>query len=124
MLDRMIHRREAGKPHFMREKSAKFAFAALGIATNNLARHRAGKNKPGQMAYRFDDDFQEVLARLTAASADYRMLSIHYGIEGSVRADACQIKDWRQLISSSMRWRNGLIGRALVSLIGDVLRLE
>jgi poly-gamma-glutamate capsule biosynthesis protein CapA/YwtB (metallophosphatase superfamily) len=91
-----LNRTQAGKPHLIRIKSATVAFAALGIATNNLARHRAGKNKPGQMAYRFDDDFREVLVRLTATPADYRMLSIHYGVEGRVRADGRQIKDWRQ----------------------------
>lgn len=87
---------EAGRAHRLRVKGADFAFSALGIATNNLTRHRAGRNKPGQMAYRFDDDFRDVLARLTAAQADYRMLSIHYGIEGQVRADRRQIKDWRE----------------------------
>lgn len=87
----------AGKPHVVKVKGSDVAFAALGIATNNLARHRAGKNKPGQMAYRFDDDFREVLGRLTAAPADYRMLSIHYGVEGRVRADGRQIKDWRKI---------------------------
>jgi len=87
---------EAGKPHVMRVKGADIAFSALGIVTNNLGRHRAGKNKPGQMAYRFDDDFRETLARLTAAPADFRMLSIHYGVEGQVRTDARQIRDYRK----------------------------
>lgn len=91
-----LNRTEAGRPHLIRAKGADFAFSALGIATNNLPRHRAGRNKPGQMAYRFDDDFHEVLQRLTAQQADYRMLSIHYGIEGQVRADRRQVKDWRE----------------------------
>lgn len=91
-----MNRGEAGQPHPIAVKGATIAFAALGIATNNLKRHRAGHNKPGQMAYRFDDDFRSVLARLRAAPADYRMLSIHYGIEGRVRTDARQITDWRE----------------------------
>ena len=88
---------EAGKPHVMNVRGADVAFSALGIVTNNLGRHRAGKNKPGQMAYRFDDDFRDVLARLTATLADYRMLSVHYGVEGQVRTDRRQVKDWRKI---------------------------
>lgn len=91
-----MNRDEAGQPHPITVKGATIAFAALGIATNNLERHRAGPDKPGQMAYRFDADFRAVLARLTAAPADYRMLSIHYGIERRVRTDARQIRDWRE----------------------------
>ncbi|MEL7543339.1 MAG: CapA family protein [Pseudomonadota bacterium] len=79
-----------------RIKGVDFAFGALGIATNNLARHRAGDNKPGQLAYRFDADFRTALTRLRGTAADYRMLSIHYGVEGQVRTDARQIKDWRR----------------------------
>ncbi|MGI9408388.1 MAG: CapA family protein [Hyphomicrobiaceae bacterium] len=86
----------AGKPHLIRVKWSGIAYAAMGIVTNNLERHRAGKNKPGQMAYRFDADFRETLGRLAATPADFRMLSIHYGVEGKVRADARQIRDWRQ----------------------------
>lgn len=91
-----LNREEAGKPHLVRAKGATFALSGLGIVTNNLGRHRAGKNKPGQMAYRFDEDFREVVARLKRAYADYHMLSVHYGVEGQVRADRRQIKDWRQ----------------------------
>lgn len=79
-----------------RFKGVDIAFGALGIATNNLARHRAGENKPGQLAYRFDADFRTALTQLRSTAADYRMLSIHYGIEGQVRTDARQIKDWRR----------------------------
>jgi poly-gamma-glutamate synthesis protein (capsule biosynthesis protein) len=51
----------------------------------------------GQIAYRFDDDFAEVRKRLVAAPAQYRILSIHYGQEGQVRADAKQLADYRGL---------------------------
>jgi len=39
---------------------------SIGIVTNNLARHRAGPNKPGQIAYRFDADFDLSTKRLAA----------------------------------------------------------
>ncbi len=91
------NRDAAGRPYVLDVKGARIGFAAIGIVTNNLARHRAGPDKPGQIAYRFDEDFDESTRRLAETTSDYRLLSIHYGIEGRVRADARQIKDWRRL---------------------------
>ena len=91
-----MNRDEAATPRRVNVKGTDIAFAAVGIVTNNLARHRAGPNKPGQIAYRFDDDYAEVRQRLTAAPAGYRILSIHYGTEGQVRTDARQISEWRR----------------------------
>jgi poly-gamma-glutamate capsule biosynthesis protein CapA/YwtB (metallophosphatase superfamily) len=88
---------QASRPQRVSVKGSDIAFAATGIVTNNLERHRAGPNKPGQSAYRFDDDYAEVRARLVAAPAQYRILSIHYGEEGRVRADAKQFADFRGL---------------------------
>ncbi len=90
-----MNREEASRPQQISVKGSRIAYSAIGIVTNNLARHRAGNNRPGQIAYRFDDDFKLVVDRLTKAEGDYRMLSIHYGIEGRVRADARQFKEWR-----------------------------
>jgi poly-gamma-glutamate synthesis protein (capsule biosynthesis protein) len=89
-------REEASRPRRVNVKGSEVAFAAIGIVTNNLARHRAGPDQPGQIAYRFDDDFAEIRKRLTAAPAQYRILSIHYGTEGQVRTDARQIAEWRR----------------------------
>jgi poly-gamma-glutamate synthesis protein (capsule biosynthesis protein) len=74
---------------------ATVAFSAIGIVTNNLERHRAGANRIGQVAYRFDDDFVEVTRRLIAEPADYRILSIHYGYEYKLEMDDMQRRDWR-----------------------------
>ncbi len=90
------NRAAASAPQIVTAKGARVAFSAIGIVTNNLARHRAGPNTPGQIAYRFPEDFQESTGRLAAARADYRILSIHYGYEGRVRTDAMQIADWRR----------------------------
>ena len=90
-----MNREQASRPQIVRLKSSTFAFNAMGIVTNNLERHRAGADKPGQIAYRFDDDFHEVLRRLSGQQADYRILSIHYGYEDQVRADALELKQWR-----------------------------
>lgn len=90
-----LTREEASRPERINVKGADIAFAAIGIVTNNLERHRAGPDRPGQIAYRFDEDFAEIRKRLLAMPADYRILSIHYGEEGKVRADARQIAEWR-----------------------------
>jgi poly-gamma-glutamate synthesis protein (capsule biosynthesis protein) len=90
-----MNRDAAAAPRRVNVKGTDIAFAAIGIVTNNLARHRAGPSTPGQIAYRFDDDFADVRKRLTAAPAGYRILSIHYGIEGQVRTDARQISEWQ-----------------------------
>ncbi len=79
----------------------RLAISSIGIATNNLGRHMAGANKPGQAAYRIDSHFKQVTDTLAATPADYRMLSIHYGIEGRVRTDARQIKEWRQIAADT-----------------------
>ncbi len=91
-----LNRDEASRPKVVPAKDAKVAFAAIGIVTNNLERHRAGENKPGQIAYRFNDDFRLVVDRLKNEKADFKMLSIHYGVEGKVRADADQLSNWRR----------------------------
>lgn len=91
-----MNREEASRPHVIDVKGAKIGFAAIGIVTNDLALHRAGENQPGQIAYRFDDDYELIRKRLKEASADFRILSIHYGTEGQVRTDARQIKEWRE----------------------------
>lgn len=90
-----MNRNEASSPQLIDVKGAKIAFSAIGIVTNNLERHRAGDDKPGQIAYRFDDDYALVRQRLKAAKADVRILSIHYGTEGQVRTDNRQIAEWR-----------------------------
>jgi poly-gamma-glutamate synthesis protein (capsule biosynthesis protein) len=91
-----MNREEAGRPRLVNIRGSDIAFAAIGIVTNNLERHRAGPDKAGQIAYRFEEDFAEVRRRLTAAPASFRILSIHYGEEGRVRADAKQISEWRE----------------------------
>jgi poly-gamma-glutamate capsule biosynthesis protein CapA/YwtB (metallophosphatase superfamily) len=90
-----MNREEASRPFVVRVKGNDIAFAAIGIVTNNLERHRAAPDRPGQIAYRFDDDWAEVRRRLLQTKASLRILSIHYGYEGRVRTDDTQIAQWR-----------------------------
>lgn len=92
---------EATKPGCLEAGGMRLGFAATGIITGQRAEHRAGPRKagqakPGQAAYRSPKDFQIVVNRLREQPADYRILSIHYGLEGRVVPDARQIKDWRE----------------------------
>lgn len=91
-----LNREEASRPKLVAADGAKVAFSAIGIVTNNLERHRAGESTPGQIAYRFAEDYRLVVDRLKEPPADYRMLSIHFGVEGLVRADADQLTNWRR----------------------------
>jgi poly-gamma-glutamate synthesis protein (capsule biosynthesis protein) len=93
-----LNRDQAGRPVELATGAGKVAFSALGIVTNNINVHRATDDKPGTVAYRFDDDWRFVTDRLAAAPADYRILSVHYGEEKDVRADARQMNDWRAAV--------------------------
>ena len=76
-------------------------FSAIGIAANSNPRHCAIGHRPGQVAYRTKEDFDEVVARLKESRGDYRILSIHYGQEMSVKVDAVQRRDWRRRAARS-----------------------
>ncbi|HUU25918.1 MAG TPA: CapA family protein [Methyloceanibacter sp.] len=86
---------EATRPGCLELEGTKIAFGATGIITGQRPEHRAGQNKPGQAGYRNEKDFQLVVNRLAELPADYRILSIHYGLEGRVVPDQRQLKDWR-----------------------------
>lgn len=86
---------EATRPGCLELGDMKLGFSATGIVTDQREEHRAGQNKAGQAAYRNPKDFQLVLNRLAELPADYRILSIHYGLEGRVVPDKRQLTDWR-----------------------------
>ncbi|WP_108682149.1 CapA family protein [Methyloceanibacter sp. wino2] len=86
---------EATRPGCLDIEGMKLGFAATGIVTGQRTEHRAGDNKPGQAAYRRRGDFEIVVNRLREVPADYRILSVHYGLEGRVVPDKRQLDDWR-----------------------------
>ena len=87
---------EATRPGCVKFGKSRIAFGATGIVTGQRPEHRAGQNKPGQAGYRNEKDFQLVVNRLAELRADFRILSIHYGLEGRVVPDERQLKDWRE----------------------------
>lgn len=86
---------EATRPGCLELGDTKIGFGATGIITGQREEHRAGQDKPGQAGYRNERDFKLVVNRLAELPADYRILSIHYGLEGRVVPDMRQLTDWR-----------------------------
>jgi hypothetical protein len=85
---------EAIKPGCIDLDGTRIAFSAIGIVTGEQPQYRAGPNKAGQASYRDRPDFEAVVDKLVTLPADYRILSIHYGLEGRVEPDERQLKDW------------------------------
>ena len=86
---------EAIHPGCIDLDGTRVAFSAIGIMTADQPQYRAGPDKPGQASYRDRPDFEATVDKLTAMPADYRILSIHYGLEGRVVPDERQLADWR-----------------------------
>jgi Bacterial capsule synthesis protein PGA_cap len=93
-----LNRDEASRPKRVRVKGALIAFGAIGIVGNGTIRQRAGNLNPGLVDIDSDDDLSLVLRRLMTAPADYRILSIHHGIEGRAVVDAEDIERWRRAV--------------------------
>ena len=89
------NREDAGRPQMIDVRGARVAVSAIGIVSSGFPLHRAGPDRPGQLAYQSDDDFLEIAQRLLDARADYRMLSVHQGIERQVQADDNAIRKLR-----------------------------
>ena len=86
---------EAIKPACLDLDGTRIGFDAIGIITGDLPQYRATANSPGQASYRQREDFEAVVNKLAALPADYRILSIHYGLEGRVVPDERQLDEWR-----------------------------
>jgi len=103
------NRDEAARAQVVSIGDSKVAFSAVGIVTGGFPLHRAADNRPGQMAYQSAEDFAEVTRRLSEAAADYRILSVHHGIERQVSTDAIAIRKLRH---------DAVLGRGVDLVIG------
>lgn len=86
---------EATRPTCLEVDGTRIGLGAIGIVTGDIPQHRAGPKKPGQASYRNRLDFETVVDRLATMKAGYRILSIHYGVEGRVVPDDRQLTEWR-----------------------------
>jgi poly-gamma-glutamate synthesis protein (capsule biosynthesis protein) len=94
---------EAINPACLDLGGTRIGFGAIGIITGDDRRFRATGNSAGQASYRDRADFEAVVNKLVALPADYRILSIHYGLEGRVVPDDRQIKDWRDFAAGEKK---------------------
>jgi poly-gamma-glutamate capsule biosynthesis protein CapA/YwtB (metallophosphatase superfamily) len=86
---------EAIKPACLDLDGTRVAFDAIGIISGDAPQFRAIDDGPGQASYRSRPDFEAVVNKLLAMPADYRILSVHYGLEGRVVPDDRQLADLR-----------------------------
>ncbi|MCL4766750.1 MAG: CapA family protein [Hyphomicrobiaceae bacterium] len=89
-------REEAGRPASAVVKGARVLISAIGIGTGGLSKSRAGAGRPGQLAYHADKDFAELTERLRATPGDYRILSVHYGLELQVSPGSADVLKLRE----------------------------
>ncbi len=91
---------EAIKPACLDLDGTRIGVDAIGIISGDDPQYRATDKSAGQASYRNRTDFEAVVNRLVALPADYRILSIHYGLEGRVVPDDRQLADWRDYAAS------------------------
>lgn len=85
----------AAQPTIAEVKGVRVAIGAIGIVTQGLGHHRAGDNRPGQLAHHSHEDFQLITQRLAAAAAGFRVLAVHHGQEFDILTSPDQIRRLR-----------------------------
>lgn len=103
------NRDEAARPQSVDVKGARVLLSAIGIISGGQAQHRAGADRPGQLAYQSPEDFEEAIRRLAEAPADYRILSVHHGQERVVTTSAEAVRKLR---------REAVLGRGIDLVVG------
>ncbi|MEO0618031.1 MAG: CapA family protein [Pseudomonadota bacterium] len=90
-----LDRARAIQPDIFTVGRARFAFSAMGIGARQPGTARAGEKKPGQVNIYGERDYNSVVDALASAPADFRILSMHFGAERSVRPLPGQVRKWR-----------------------------
>lgn len=75
---------QAAAPALFEAKGVQFAFGAIGIDSGG----RAGLSKPGLLSWGAEQDRNRLASALKSASAEFKLLSVHYGQELSVHPEA------------------------------------
>lgn len=85
-----ISRDDAANPSVVEIKGQRLLFSAIGIGG-----WAPSKRSPGILGFYSSRDFNEAVESLSRKDGDFRVLSVHYGIELSVRPGANEIKKLR-----------------------------
>ena len=83
-----LDRKAARTPAVLTVKGRAVAIGALGIIGSGYDAPAENEERPGQLSYGSDRDFDEGVMALAATPADYRILSVHYGQEFEVNTSA------------------------------------
>jgi len=94
-----LNRDEAAASHTFELKGKQIAFSAIGIASQGVA----DDDTPGQLAYQYERDFDDVVSQLASTPADYRILSVHHGNEFEVKTS---VQDRHRLRDLAVRSSN------------------
>ena len=92
---------EAGRVVRFKVRGHTFAFAAMGNLTNMNMRHRAGRRKPGTLGVRVKADYEQVLSHLAKVKADYKIFSVHLGVERRVQLDPGQRAKYERALTDA-----------------------
>ena len=86
-----LDRNQAARVPVFQRKETRFAFGSIGIGASGGGRARATKSRPGQLNIYNKFDYALLMGNLAAADADYRIISVHRGIERKIRTDRDEI---------------------------------
>lgn len=75
------NRSDALAPRTFEVNGARFAFGAIGIGNGGIS---PTETAAGQLSYRRDEDFRDLISQLSSEDGTYRILSVHTGIERDV----------------------------------------
>ncbi len=86
-----LNRAEALETPVFEKNGTRFAFGAIGIGASYGGLPRAGKSRPGQLGINNKQDYDALMVGLANADADYRILSVHKGLERKIRPSGNEI---------------------------------
>jgi poly-gamma-glutamate capsule biosynthesis protein CapA/YwtB (metallophosphatase superfamily) len=89
---------EITSPKIFNLKNTKIAFIAVGIDSFGLAHAPATQTSVGSLNYHNSSHTNQALKNLKSSKADLKIVSVHYGTEGSVVLDSGQQAKFRKLI--------------------------
>lgn len=91
-----LTRKQAAAIPVFKRKNTRFAFGAIGIGAGGGGVQRATSRRPGQLNLNNRSDLKLLTSNLRNASADYRILSVHRGLERRIRPTGHEIASVRQ----------------------------
>ena len=96
-----LNRNQAAHVSVFKKKSMRVAFGAIGIGAGGGGIQRARETKPGQLSLNNPKDVGLLSSNLKTSDADLRLLSLHRGIERSIRPYASELNQARKMARDS-----------------------